>query len=84
MPIAIMGMGISECSKQAPPLNWQPKIYVGDSASRSLVRQIKPGEIDEIHAFDPRFDEMIAITGKDLVDGKQAYIDVINQCKEWR
>lgn len=82
MPIFLMG--VSGCPSDAPELNWHPKIYLGDSRTKSIVRQADDGRTEQILCADTRFDTKVAMDNTEIAKAKQAYFDVINQCDQWK
>lgn len=79
--IASLIMSATKCASDpnAPEFKWNPKIYVGDSRSQSIVRKNQ-----QIKCSDPEFDEMVAVHKSEIRKAKEAAFDVINQCESWK
>ena len=77
-------LGVSECQTEAPKLNWNPKIYVGDSQTESYVRQDESGQIEQITCSNIDFDSRIVLSNKEILAAQKAYNEIISKCAAWK
>ena len=67
----------------APAFEYNPKIYAGDSRTRSYVRE-KDGKIEQHYCSDPDFDNRVVMSASAPSEAYKAYLKVINQCEKWK
>lgn len=84
IPLASLLMANSQCTGNAPPFEWNPHIYAGDSQTQSIVSKDQNGQLEQIKASDPKFDEMVCMHKSEIKNAKAAYFKVIDQCEKWK
>lgn len=84
IPIAIISLGISDCSNNgAPEIRWRPEVYVASPENQAIVRRSTGGVLKVIKTDSPEFGDFACFKLEEFEHAKQAYFDIINQCEAW-
>jgi hypothetical protein len=75
----IISVFLLSCVGQAPPFDWAPKLYYGDSGTQSIA-----GAEEIIKTSDPRFNEMVCMAKNQPSEVLKKVRVIYDSCEVWK